>query len=219
MQTRKHFEHELAAVQDDLTSLGQMVAGALRHALAALRRGDRSWAQQVIAQDAAINEATQRLEFHAIQLIATQQPVATDLRRLIATIEMSTELERIADHAKGIARIVNRSADALPSELPPDLLALGEQASTMLDAALSAFSAQDVTAALALGGADKVADEIYARVEAAVISQLQHEAGAGQVLAGLLLVAHYLERVADRATNLAEQVIYVASGETMNLNP
>ncbi|NTU78499.1 MAG: phosphate signaling complex protein PhoU [Chloroflexales bacterium] len=219
MGTREHFAHELGTVRADLIALGQMTATALAHAVAALERREQGWAQRVIAGDAPINAAAQRLEAHALQLIATQQPVATDLRRLIAAIKIGSELERIADYAKGIARIVVRHAAQLPPALPPDLLALSKQALAMLDAALAAFAAQDAAAARALSAADDVADALHAQAEAALLEQMQGDPAAVPWGVGLLLVAHHLERVADRATNLAERVVFLAAGEVVELNP
>jgi phosphate transport system protein len=173
----------------------------------------------VIAGDAPIDEATVRLEAHVLQIIVTQQPVATDLRRLIAALKMGGEIERIADYAKGIARIVVRDADQLPADLPPDLVALSQQAMTMLTAAIAAFAAQDVAGATALSAADQVADAHYAQAEAALRDLIQQTPTAVRWGTGLLLVAHHLERVADRATNLAESVVFMAVGTIVELNP
>jgi phosphate transport system protein len=219
MATREQFTHELATVRADLLALGQLAATAVRHAVAALQQRDRGWAQRVIAADVPIDAAAQRLEAHVFLLIATQQPVASDLRQLIAAITMSSELERIADYAKGIARIVVRHAAQLPAALPPDLRALSQQATGMLHAALAAFAAQDVAAATALRAADEVADALYGQLEAALIDQLQQDPTTGAWVARLLLAAHHLERVADRATNLAERVIFIAAGDVVDLNP
>ena len=216
---RGHFERELEAVRAELIALGQMAVTALGHAVAALQQRDLSWAQQVIAGDAPIDEATVRLESHVLQIIVTQQPVATDLRRLIAALKMSSEIERIADYARGIARIVVRDADQLPADLPPGLVALSQQAVLMLDSALAAFAAQDVAGATALSVADQVADEHYAQAEAALIDQIQQTPTAVRWGTGLLLVAHHLERVADRATNLAESVVFMTVGAIVDLNP
>ncbi len=219
MATREHFTHELATVRADLLALGQVAATALTHAVAALQQRDMGWAQRVIAADAPIDATTQRLEAHIFMLIATQQPVATDLRQLIAAIKMSSELERIADYAKGIARIVVRHGEHLPAVLPANLLALSQQATAMLYAALAAFAAQDVAAATALSAADDVADALYAQVEAALLDQMQREPTTSVWVVRLLLAAHHLERVADRATNLAERVIFIAAGDVIDLNP
>lgn len=219
MGTREHFEHELGIVRADLITLGQMASTAVWRSLVSLERREPGWARQVIAGDPPINEASQQVEAHALQLIATQQPVATDLRRLIAAIKIGGELERIADYGKGIAHIVVRYADQLPATLPPDLLALGTQAKVMLDAALAAFADQDVAAAKALLAEDDVADALYKRAEGALIALIQADPTAAELGAGLLLVAHHLERTADRATNLAERVVFMAVGEIIELNP
>jgi phosphate transport system protein len=216
---RTHFEHELQAVRADLIALGQMAEAALGHAIAALQRRDQGWAQRVIVNDVLVDAATERLEARVLQVIVTQQPVATDLRRLIAALRMSSEIERIADYAKGTARIVVRNAAQLPAEPPPDLLALGQQALAMLNAAIAAFAAQDVAGATALSAADYVADALYDQAEAALLDQMQRGLLTVRLGTGLLLVAHHLERVADRATNLAESVVFMAIGDIVDLNP
>jgi phosphate transport system protein len=218
VEMRTHFERELEAIRADLIALGQMATTAIQHAVAALQQRDSSWAQRVIAGDAPINDAATQVEAHVLHVIVTQQPVATDLRRLIAALKLSREIERIADYAKGIAKIVARDADQLPVDLPSALVGLSQQAITMLDAAIAAFAAQDVAAATALSAADHVADERYAQAEVALRNQIQRDPGTVQWGTGLLLVAHHLERTADRATNMAEAVIFMASGEVVDLN-
>ncbi|NTV62149.1 MAG: phosphate signaling complex protein PhoU [Oscillochloris sp.] len=216
---RSHFEHELDTVRANLITLGQMAATAIRRAQASLQQRDRSWAQRVVAEDAPINEAAAQLEAHVLHIIVTQQPVAKDLRRLIAALKMSREIERIADYAKGIARIVVRAADQLPSDLPSELLALCDQAVSMLEAVIAAFAAQDVAAATALREDDYVADDLYARAEAAIVSRIQQDPAAVPWGTRLLLIAHNMERAADRATNIAESVVFMAVGEIVDLNP
>jgi phosphate transport system protein len=180
---------------------------------------DVAHAQQIIVVDQLINQQQRALEAHTLGLIATQQPVTSDLRRLIASIEVAGELERIADYPKGIARFVIRDAGRQPAELPLSLTTLAEQVIGMLDAAIAALVGQNPEAAERLCAADDQIDGLYRQIEADLIGQIERDGTAGQWAAGLLLVAHYLERVADRATNIAEHMVFMLRGEVVELNP
>jgi phosphate transport system protein len=219
MRSREHFDQALDALHAELYELSRLTTTAVVQAMVALYGQDVEHAQRIIVDDQLINQRERALEAHALGLIATQQPVATDLRRLIAAIELAGELERIADYAKGIARFVIRDAGRLPAELPPALTALAEQVIALLDAVIAAFVGQDPEAAERLCAADDQIDGLYRQIEADLIGRIEHDGTAGHWVAGLLLVAHYLERVADRATNIAERMVFMLRGEVVELNP
>jgi phosphate transport system protein len=219
MQSREHFDHGLDALQAELHELSRLTATAVAQATVALYGRDVAHAQRIIVDDQLINEREHAIEAHALSLIATPQPVATDLRRLIAGIELGGELERIADYAKGIARIVIRDSSSLPAELPPTITALAEQSVAMLDAAIAAYVGQDCEATERLCAAEDKIDGLYRQVEADLIGRIERDGTVVHWAAGLLLVAHYLERVADRATNIAERLVFMLRGEVVELNP
>ena len=219
MQSREHFDHALDALHAELYELSRLTTTTIAQAMVALYGRDLAHAQQIIVDDQLINQREHVIEAHALSLIATQQPVATDLRRLIASIELAGELERIADYAKGIAHFVIRDGSRLPAELPPAITALAEQAITMLDTAIAAFVGQDSEAAERLGAADDQIDGVYRQVEADLIDRIERDRTAGHWAAGLLLVAHYLERIADRSTNIAKRIVFTLRGEVVELNP
>jgi phosphate transport system protein len=195
-----------------------MVMAAVAQALDALEQEDAEAARRVAADDRRIDQAQYALEEHAVAIIATQQPVASDLRLLIAAIQAASELERIGDYAKGIAKIVIRDAGQPFVDIPIALSRMAEQALAMLDNALDAFFRQDATAAWQLEAADNRVDELMQAVQTKLLAGMQRDPTATYRAVDLLIVAHNLERIADRTTNIAERVIYLVRGLTVELN-
>ncbi len=219
MHPREHFMQQLDALHAELRSLGQLVVAAITWSLDALNRHDVVLAQRIVADDRDIDRAQYTLQDHAIVVIATQQPVAGDLRQLIAAIETASELERIADYAKSIARIVIRDAGRSSLDLPAGMAQMAERALAMLNEALEAFIRQDGDAARRLGAADDQVDALQKQVRAELIERLEREPANAARLADLLAVTQTLERIADRATNIAERVVFMVSGAQIELNP
>jgi phosphate transport system protein len=219
MHTREHFSQQLEALHAELRSLGQLVVAAITWSLDALNRQDAVVAQRIIADDRDIDRAQYTLQDHAIVVIATQQPVAGDLRQLIATIETASELERIADYAKSIARIVIRDVGEASLDPPAGMAQMAERALAMLNDALEAFIRQDGDAARRLGAADDQVDALQKQVRVELIERLEREPANAPRLADLLAVTHNLERIADRTTNIAERVVFMVSGAQVELNP
>jgi phosphate transport system protein len=186
--------------------------------LDALEQEDVEAARRVAADDRWIDQAQYALEEHAVAIIATQQPVASDLRLLIAAIEAASELERIGDYAKGIAKIVVRDVGQPFVDIPIALTRMAEQALAMLDTALDAFFRQDATAARQLEAADNRVDELMQAVQTELLAGMQRDPTATYRAVDLLIVAHNFERIADRTTNIAERIIYMVSGVTVDLN-
>ncbi len=219
MSTRDHYTQQLEALQAELRSLGQLVVAAITWSLGAFNRHDTTVAQRVVTDDHDIDHAQYTLEEHAINVIATQQPVARDLRQLIATIAIASELERIGDYAKSIAKIVIRDLDQPSLEPPAGIMQMSEQALAMLNEALEAFIQLDGERARQLGLADDRVDALDKQVRTELIDRLQHEAVNASQIADLLAVTHNLERIADRTTNIAERVVFMVSGTQVELNP
>src|SRR5690606_17393826 len=151
--------------------------------------------------------------------IALQQPVARDLRRILAAIAIAGELERIADYAKGIAKYTIGNDGAEPLRPPPELHALGEAAIGMLRRVLAAVETPDAAVAHRIAAADDDVDELYYAARTAIDNRLSADSAGAPRTADLIFIAHNLERIADRATNVAERVIYLASGDMVELNP
>jgi phosphate transport system protein len=219
MPTRDHYTQQLEALHAELRSLGQLVVAAITWSLGAFNRHDTAIAQRVISDDHDIDHAQYTLEEHVIGVIATQQPVAGDLRRLIATIAIASELERIGDYAKSIGKIVIRAMDQPLLEPPAGLAQMAERALAMLNESLEAFIEQDVDVAQSLGAADDQVDALQQQVRAELLNRLQSDPANASQLADLLTVTHNLERIADRTTNIAERVIFMVKGAQVELNP
>jgi phosphate transport system protein len=219
MRPREHFVKQLEALDADLRALGQMVVTAITRAVDALARQDVAASQQIIAEDQRIDQAQYVLEERVLVVMATQQPMAGDLRRLVAAIEIASELERIGDYAKGIAKIAIRGAGRPLAKPLPDIPDMAQEAIAMLSRALDAFVNQDADAARRLGEADDRVDVLSKRVRAELLAMIRDDPPAAEWAVDLLFVAHNLERMADRTTNIAERVIFKVSGDVIELNP
>lgn len=219
MRTREHFDVELQTLHTQLLDLGRLTTTATGRALEALSRQDADLARHVMAEDRLVNGAQHQLEAHAINLIATQQPVARDMRRIIATITIGAELERIADYAKGIARLFLGEPGAPPLVAPAELLHLGESAQAVLNHTITALANSDEFAARTIGSDEEAIDANYRRVKQLLAALIAADSTAAVRNADLLFIAHNFERMGDRATNIAERIVYVSSGATVDLNP
>ncbi len=219
MRPRGHYDQQLEGLHTELRALGQLVIVSITRAIAALRQQDVAAAKQIIADDDRIDKAQYRLEENALVVMATQQPMARDLRRIVAAIEIASELERIGDYAKAIAKITVRNADHPLVKPLVDIPQMAEQAINMLGSALDAYVNEDAEAAKRLSNADDSVDELVTRVRADLIALIQTDPALAERAVDLVFVTHNLERIADRTTNIAERVIFIASGDIVDLNP
>jgi phosphate transport system protein len=219
MRPREHYVQQLEAIHTELRALGQLVIVSITKTITALRQQDVDGAKQIIVDDARIDQAQSRLEEHAVAIMATQQPTARDLRRLVAAIESASELERIGDYAKGIAKVTVRSSDQPLVKPISEISIIAEQGINMLGNALDAYVNEDAEAARRLSIADDSVDELVARVRTELIAAIQDDPTITPRAVDLLFVAHNLERIADRTTNIAERVVYIDSGDIVELNP
>jgi phosphate transport system protein len=218
MRPREHYVQQLEGLHMELRALGQLVIVSITKAIAALRQQDVEAAKQIISDDARIDQAQSRLEEHVLVVMATQQPMARDLRQLVAAIEIASELERIGDYAKGIAKITVRGAGHPLVKSLVDIPAIAEQSINMLGNALDAYVGADAEAARRLSNADDTVDELVSRVRSELIAAIQADPSVTPRAVDLLFVAHNLERIADRTTNIAERVIFIDSGDIVELN-
>ncbi|KAB8142014.1 phosphate signaling complex protein PhoU [Chloroflexia bacterium SDU3-3] len=217
---RDRYVKQLKTVHDDLLRMGSRVEHSLADAMRALETWDTALADLVIAGDKEIDVARNQIEEAVQQLLATQQPVlATDLRTLNATVAIAGELERAGDYAKGIAKRVGRCLRAPELiETPGGLHRLGEYAQQMLNASLDCFVRLDVNLARTLAYEDEKVDDLEDQVSAELMNAARANPGTLDCVINLLDVSHTLERVADRSTNIAERVIYIATSQTEALN-
>jgi phosphate transport system protein len=215
---RQAFDRELERLQGDVLALGSMAEKALLESVAALKRRDLEASQRLITRDRIVNEKRFAIEADCISLIATQQPMAKDLRILAAVLEIVTELERIADYAKGIAKI-NLMMGFEPLIKPlVDIPRMAEKAQDMLHRALDAFVRQDVALARAIPQEDDEVDGLYNQVYRELMTYIIADPSIIQQANYLLWVAHNLERAADRVSNICERVIFTVTGEMLELD-
>ena len=216
--TRQSFDRELERLQDELLALGSMVEEALIRSVRQLKQRDFPGSRSLIAADKVINERRFTMEKDVMTLIATQQPMAGDMRLLAAILEIVTELERIGDYAKGIARI-NLLIGEQPLIKPLiDLPLMAEKARNMLHQALEAFIQRDVELARAIPHEDDEVDALYNQVYRELICFIMEDPQVIEQANFLLWVAHNLERTADRVINVCERVVFTVTGELAELD-
>jgi phosphate transport system protein len=214
---RETFDRHLKKLLDDVLVLGSMVEQAVLDAIESLKRRDLQAAQQVYADDRRINEKRYSIEHECLTLIATQQPMARDLRMIAAILEINTELERMGDYAKGIARI-NLMLGGDPLVVPlTDLQLMADRGLNMLHRALGAFVARDVEAARNIVNDDDEVDALYNRFNHELIDQVIKDPTKVDRANYLMWAAHNLERLADRVTNICERIVFVVTGEMIEM--
>jgi phosphate transport system protein len=215
---RETFEKKLQALVDQVLVLGSMVENALTESVAGLKRKDLEASRRCVARDRIINEMRFEIEADALALIATQQPMAVDLRTLAAVLDIASELERIGDYAKGIARI-NLMIGGEPYIKPlVDLPAMASRASEMLHESLEAFALRDADLARAIPDKDDEVDALYNQVYRELLTLIMADPSRIDQANFLLWAAHNLERAADRVTNICERVIFTVTGEMVELD-
>jgi phosphate transport system protein len=215
---RQTFEAELQNLQNDLLAMGGQVDRAIERAVRSLVDRDPDLAQQVIDQDVEINHAQRNLEEQCQVLLATQQPLATDLRIILSIANIASELERVGDYAEGIAKLALRLVDRPPIKPLIDIPRMAEEGRRLLAKALQAFVQRDEEAARSVGQGDEVVDALYDQVYRELLVYMMDSPRLITRATYLLWVAHNLERIGDRATNVAERVIFLVSGQVQELN-
>jgi phosphate transport system protein len=213
---RQEFHQKLEGLKDDLTRLGRLVDEAVARAMEALEGGDLELAQEVVHGDGEINRQRYYIEEHSTTLIATQQPTAVDLRTIVAAMYVATDFERMGDYAAGIARLVLRLAetgDGTPVTLPPQLRRMAEIGRQMLEGVMEALGRRDAEIARSVAGRDDEIDELNQQIYRELIQEMIKNPEDIRRPTFLLWVAHNLERIGDRVTNVCERVIYMATGE------
>jgi phosphate transport system protein len=211
---REDFERNLKGVEDDVVQLSSMVEKAIFKSIEALKERDISASQKVVDDDDVIDEKQQTIEDRCIDLIALEAPMAGDLRVLIAAMMVANELERMGDYAEGIAKISVSMGNLPPLKPLIDIPRMADKSVDMLRRSTQAFVNRDVESATAVLLADDEVDDIYEQVYRELLTYMMADPSTIQRATYLLWVAHDLERVADRTTNIAERVIYLVTGET-----
>ena len=210
---RKTFEHEIQQVKDEVLLLGSMVEHAIITSVEVLKKRDIKGAEKIIADDKEINKKRFDIENQLMILIATQQPMAHDLRLLASTMEIISELERMGDYAKGISNINIRMGDAPLLKPLIDVPRMAQKGVDMLHRSLTAFVNEDVETARSLPVEDDEVDALYNQIYRELMTFIIADPKTIERANWLLWVAHNLERFADRVTNICERTIFIATGE------
>ena len=215
--TRNVFDRELQKQQDRLLALGSVVEQNLVTAVNVLLQRDARRARDLIAADARVNEEQMSIENDSLILLATQQPLATDLRVLASVISIATELERMNDYAKGIAKIQLMIGEDELLEVADILPHMAQKAREMLHRSLQAFIDRDVEAAYRIHEEDDEVDALYNRIYEQLVARITADASVMDQATHLLWAAHNLERTADRVSNICERVIFTVTGKIVEM--
>ncbi|HKV72287.1 MAG TPA: phosphate signaling complex protein PhoU [Gemmatimonadales bacterium] len=218
MTTRETFDRDLQQLQEDLLRMADLVDDAIRRAVEALQARSLDGVNTVIASDNAIDALHLELEERCLRLMATQQPMAKDLRMIAAIWTMTIDLERMGDHAEDIARITQRTAGQLLLKPLIDIPRMAELVREMLHDGLDAFVRRDTALAERMAAKDDEVDHLYGQVFRELLTYMIEDPKNIQRATHLLMVAQALERVGDHATNIAERVIYMVTGTLKELN-
>jgi phosphate transport system protein len=213
MEIRAGFHKKLREIQDDVLTMGSMVSKAILRSINALKNRDLELAHQIISDDQKINSRRFDIEEKCVQLIATQQPMASDLRIIIAILNITTEIERIGDYAAGIARIAILVGDEPPLKPLIDIPRMAEQTVGMLGRSLDAFINRDAEGAKKIAAEDDLVDDFYDQVFRELLTFMAEDPKTITRATRLMWTAHNLERAADRVTNICERVVFVVTGK------
>jgi phosphate transport system protein len=218
LSPRSTLDREFSAIRDNILRMGSLVDTAIDRSIQALRTQDVALSRQIIADDQGINDLRFTIEEECLALIATQQPVASDLRAVIAAMNIVNDMERMGDHATGIAKTVIRMGGEPLLKPLVDIPRIADLAREMLKKSLDAFLARDAEAARRVAQQDDEIDRLYNQIFRELLSFMIEDPATTTRGTYLLWAAHNLERIGDRATNIAERVIFMTTGTMKELN-
>ena len=216
---RQTFDRELQDVKDSVLRMGSLVEESIRQAIDALVRHDSEAALAVVIADSGINEVQRKVSSMITATIATQAPVARDLRFLLTLDHVSYELERMGDHAASVAKQARKLASQPPLKGYVDIPKMGELAAQLVHGILRALVDVDERMARLVAGQDDEVDALYHRIFDDVLDLMRADPANVERGTRILFAAHYLERIGDRVTNIAEDVVFLATGDIEDLNP
>lgn len=216
--TRTLLQQELTEVQEEMMVMAEMVASAIERSIRALKERDAELARQIIADDLKVNDKRYAIEERCLEIIATQQPMASDLRTIISVLYIIVDLERMGDHAEGIAKLAILLADEPPLKPYIDIPRMAQVSIGMLRDAVEAFRRRDPQMARAVSDRDDEVDALYDQVYRELLTFMLQDPRTIQRATWLTWVAHNLERIADRATNICERVVYLVEGRIQEMN-
>jgi phosphate transport system protein len=209
---REAFRENIKELEQELIGMGEMVIRAVDRSVGALKSRNKDEAKRIISEDLLINKKRWDIEEKCINLIATQQPVATDLRKIIALLNIITDLERMGDHAEGIAKIVIMLGDEPLVKPLIDIPRMAEKTTGMIKRSLEAFINRDAKTARAICNEDDEVDRLYDQVYRELLSFMIEDPTTITRATYLMWTAHNLERIADRVTNVCERIVFLVTG-------
>lgn len=215
--TRTHYQRQLDALLHDVHQLGAEVERAVSQAIVAFKQGNRRMARLLLAYDEKVNRAQYAINA-ALILMARQAPVATDLRLITSIMVVAGELERISDHAENVIETVAWSTAAPTPELQPELVRMTELAQQMVRTALYVYAHHHAEVARQLAAADDVVDNLMVQLKTALPMRIAEHPTESKAIMDHWFLALQFERIADHATNIGEQAIFVVTGEVVDLN-
>jgi len=213
MEMRTTFHKRLREIQFEIMVMGSMCSKAIVRSIEALKNRNQELAHQIIADDQKINDKRFEIEEKCVELIATQQPMASDLRIITAILNITTELERIGDYAVGIARIVIYIGDEPPLKPLIDIPRMADLTVDMLSRSMDAFINRDIEAAKKIAGEDDLVDNLYDQVFRELLTIMAEDPKTITRATRLMWTAHNLERAADRVTNICERIVFIVTGK------
>jgi len=215
---RTHFEKELEELHYDVLKMGSLVEEAIANAIASLVNHDTELAQKVIDDDDRIDKIEVEIDNKCAKIMVTQQPIARDLRIVLTGLKIVTDLERMADHAVDIAKTTLRIAHQKYIKPLIDIPRMAEIVREMVKMSLDSYVRQDLELARAIGEKDDIVDALYKQIFRELLTYMMEDPRNIDQATQFLFVARYLERIADHATNICEWVIYLDTGEHIDLN-
>mgnify|MGYP005856685317 CR=1 FL=1 len=218
MTTRHSFDESLAALQQEILRMGSLVETMISSSVESLARQDVKLAEEVIAMEREIDLLEMEIEQKCLKLIATQQPLAKDLRRITAGFKIITDMERMADYSHDIAKVTIRLSGQPLIKPLIDIPRMSNLAQKMVKDALDAYVKEDVELAYQMCKDDDMVDHIYSQVFRELLTYMMEDPRTISQATYLLFVGRYIERIADHATNIGERVIYLVTGEKKDLN-
>lgn len=216
--TREAYHKAINEVQNELQQMAEMVGGAIKSSIDALKDRDIETSRQVVKNDILVNRKRFDIEERCIRLIATQQPMAVDLRILFSIVNIITDLERIGDHAEGIAKISVSIGDEPLVKPLIDLPRMAEKALSMLERCMKAYMERDIETAKRICNEDDEVDALYDQIYRELLLLMIENPRIIKDATYLIWAAHNIERIADRVTNIAERVVYMVTGKMEEMN-
>ena len=217
--SRAIFDRDLEELRKSVLHMAELLQEAITNALKALREGNVELGEKTIEGDLAVNNQRYEVEQACLHMIATQQPAASDLRTIVTGMNLVGDMERMGDYAAGIAKVFLRMEEKCVGDLPRSLNKMAELVLSMLNSAIKAYAEADDQLAYEVASIDAQIDELYHALYSELVERITDNPDKTTDCLYMMFIGHNLERFADRATNLAEHVIFMTSGKVQELNP